>query len=151
MFLMYPSSYPDEGEMLVVVGRSGVQETLATKMVFCAQSIADLTDDDCRELDCLMRQFDDPDEWTGADMCWSFEDGAINVTRLAPSIAMHLSKTDSLLSSPRVEEVRREALEEAAKAIEAKHTNNVGMVHPMAQDDARAIRTLPRSVKDTTK
>lgn len=35
------------------------------------------------------------------------------------------------------------ALEAAAKAIELKHTNNVGMVHLMAISDAAAIRSLP--------
>ena len=39
-------------------------------------------------------------------------------------------------------DIRNAALEEAAKVIEAKHTNNVGMVHPMAQGDAARIRTL---------
>lgn len=34
------------------------------------------------------------------------------------------------------------AIEECAKLIEAKHTNNVGMVHPMAESDAKAIRAL---------
>lgn len=48
----------------------------------------------------------------------------------------------ALLFSPPAEDVRREALEEAAKAIEEKHTNNVGRVHPMAMDDAAAIRAL---------
>lgn len=37
---------------------------------------------------------------------------------------------------------RQSILEEAAKLIEEKHTNNVGMVHPMALDDAKAIRSL---------
>ncbi len=36
----------------------------------------------------------------------------------------------------------RDGIEAAAKAIEAKHTNNVGMVHPMAISDAAAIRAL---------
>ena len=36
----------------------------------------------------------------------------------------------------------REAIEAAAKVIETKHTNNVGMIHPMAVSDAAAIRAL---------
>jgi hypothetical protein len=47
-----------------------------------------------------------------------------------------------MTSTSSSEGVRREALEEAAKAIEAKHTNSVGMVHPMAESDAKAIRAL---------
>jgi len=40
---------------------------------------------------------------------------------------------------------REEALEEAAKAIEAKHTNNVGVVHPIALSDAATIRARASS------
>ena len=35
-----------------------------------------------------------------------------------------------------------EGLERAAKCVEAKHTNNVGMIHSMAISDAEAIRAL---------
>lgn len=37
---------------------------------------------------------------------------------------------------------RNDALDQAADAIMAKHTNNVGMVHPMAISDAEFIRSL---------
>lgn len=37
---------------------------------------------------------------------------------------------------------RNNALEQAASLIEGRQTNNVGMVHPIAIADARAIRDL---------
>jgi hypothetical protein len=45
-------------------------------------------------------------------------------------------------ASEHISPERRRGLEEAARLIEKKHTNNVGMVHPMAASDAAAIRAL---------
>lgn len=39
----------------------------------------------------------------------------------------------------RLDAVRSDTLKEAAEIIMKKHTNNVGMVHPMAMSDAAAI------------
>ena len=35
-------------------------------------------------------------------------------------------------------------LEDAAKCVEQRQTNNVGMVHPIARADAAAIRALKK-------
>ena len=85
-YLIYPSSHPDEGEMLVVNGRSGIVHALATSMVFGEASVEALSPDHRAELDALMEQFDDADEWCGSMFSWSFEDGGIHVVRLAPEV-----------------------------------------------------------------
>jgi hypothetical protein len=41
--------------------------------------------------------------------------------------------------------IRAEALKSAAKMIEKKHTNNVGMIHPIARSDAADIRAIAKS------
>jgi hypothetical protein len=64
----------------------------------------------------------------------------INITVSSLLVKDALIVARALLASPSA--ALDEVLEEAATLIEKKHTNNVGMIHPMAMDDAKAIRSL---------
>jgi hypothetical protein len=84
VYLMFASTHPDEGPMVLVKGRAGVEHALATQLVYAYADGEPMNPVHRDELAALMEQFDDADEWSGCQFMWSFEYGGVCVVRIAP-------------------------------------------------------------------